>query len=278
VRYSWRVSDEVWSRENIPRRCRNVTTRGGQRFPGSFPRAIASDSLRVIGPQFERATGHKLVFLLAAAGVDPANDLRRAVRPRRRSGRRDEGRDRAGQVRHWADDRYFARRLQRRLRERRAEARCRPDTMKAALLQAQSVTLYPDTAVGAVMKMFERLGISEAMKAKTKPQPPGQIAAAVAKGDIELAVFLTNLLIAPGVELAAPFPGELQNNLVFVGVVAADSKASRRRQGLIAGRPLPTEARALAWRRSRCCLPQHFGPEALGLTILRHSLQLRHVH
>ena len=108
-----------------------------------------------------------------------------------------------------------------------------PDALKATLLNAPSITFVPESAAGAyVMKIFERLGISEAMKAKTKPQPPGQIAAAVAKGDIELAVFLTNLLIAPGVELAAPFPGELQNNLVFVGVVAADSKASRRRQGV----------------------------------------------
>jgi hypothetical protein len=43
--------------------------------------------------------------------------------------------------------------------------------------QAQSVTLYPESAAGAyVLKTFERLGIAEAMKAKIKPQPPGQIA------------------------------------------------------------------------------------------------------
>jgi hypothetical protein len=38
-----------------------------------------------------------------------------------------------------------------------------------------------------------------------------------------LAVFLTNLLAAPGVELAGPFPGDLQQHLVFVGAVSADS-------------------------------------------------------
>ena len=32
------------------------------------------------------------------------------------------------------------------------------------------------------------------------------------------------VLVAPGVELAGPFPGDLQQDLVFVGAVAADSK------------------------------------------------------
>ena len=98
------------------------------------------------------------------------------------------------------------------------------NALKQTLLKAQSITLYPESAVGAyVMKVFDRLGIGEAMKAKIRPQPPGQIASAVAKGDAELAVFLTNLLAAPGVEIAGPFPGDLQQDLVFVGAVSADS-------------------------------------------------------
>jgi molybdate transport system substrate-binding protein len=75
------------------------------------------------------------------------------------------------------------------------------------------------------MKTFERLGIADAMKAKLKPQKtPGEIAQAVAKAEAQYGVFLTNVLIAPGVEPAGPFPGELQNELVFVGAVAAESK------------------------------------------------------
>jgi len=101
-----------------------------------------------------------------------------------------------------------------------------PDALKATLLKAQSITFIPESAAGAyVQKVFDRLGIANEMKAKTKPQTTtGAITQAVAKGDAELGVFLTNVLIAPGVEPAGPFPGDLQNELVFVGAVAAESK------------------------------------------------------
>ena len=80
--------------------------------------------------------------------------------------------------------------------------------LKKTLLDAQSIAFLPASAAGAyVTKMFERLGIAEEMKAKTKVQPRRPtIAPAVAKGEAELGVFLTNVLIAPGVELAGPFP------------------------------------------------------------------------
>jgi molybdate transport system substrate-binding protein len=61
-----------------------------------------------------------------------------------------------------------------------------------------------------VQETFERLGIVEQIKDKTKAlTAPGAIPQAVAKGEVELGVFLTNVLIAPGVELAGPFPGDL---------------------------------------------------------------------
>ena len=101
-----------------------------------------------------------------------------------------------------------------------------PDALKKTLLDAQSVAFLPTSAAGAyVTSVFDRLGIGEAMKAKTKPQTAtGQIAEAVAKGEAELGVFLVNVLMAPGVELAGSFPAELQQELVFTAAVAADSK------------------------------------------------------
>jgi molybdate transport system substrate-binding protein len=101
-----------------------------------------------------------------------------------------------------------------------------PDALKQTLLDAPSIAFVPESAAGAyVLKTFDRLGISEAIKAKTKPQTtPAQIAPAVAKGEAELGVFLVNVLIAPGVELAGSFPAELQQELVFTAAVAADSE------------------------------------------------------
>jgi molybdate transport system substrate-binding protein len=72
------------------------------------------------------------------------------------------------------------------------------------------------------------------MKAKTKPQTAtGDIAKAVAKGEAELGVFLINVLMAPGVELASPFPADLQQELVFTAAVAADTKEAEAAKAFI---------------------------------------------
>jgi molybdate transport system substrate-binding protein len=101
-----------------------------------------------------------------------------------------------------------------------------PDAFKKTLLESKSIAFLPASAAGAyVSSVFERLGIGEAMKAKTKIQTStGAIAQAVADGDAELGIFLVNVLKAPGVELAGSFPAELQQELVFTAAVATDSK------------------------------------------------------
>jgi molybdate transport system substrate-binding protein len=101
-----------------------------------------------------------------------------------------------------------------------------PAAFRKSMLDAQSIAYIPASAAGSyVTGVFERLGIAEQMKAKTKPQTATtQIPQAVAKGEAELGVFLINVLIAPGVELAGPFPPELQQELVFSAAIAADTK------------------------------------------------------
>lgn len=119
-----------------------------------------------------------------------------------------------------------------------------PDALKKTLLEAQSIAFLPASAAGAyVSSVFERLGIGEAMKAKTKPQTStGEIAKAVAKGEAELGVFLINVLMAPGVELAGPFPADLQQELVFTAAIAADSKEAEAARAFIAFLKTPAAA------------------------------------
>ena len=111
-----------------------------------------------------------------------------------------------------------------------------PDAFKQTLIKAQSIATLPESAAGAyVLSVFARLGIGDEMKAKTKAQKtPAEIPQAVAKGEAELGVFLSNVLIAPGVEVAGSFPAELQQELLFTAAVAQASKEADAAKALIA--------------------------------------------
>jgi molybdate transport system substrate-binding protein len=111
-----------------------------------------------------------------------------------------------------------------------------PDALKQTLVKAQSIATLPASAAGAyVLSVFARLGIGEEIKAKIKAQAsPADIPQAVAKGEAELGVFLTNVLIAPGVELLGSFPAELQQELLFTAAVAQASKEADAAKALIA--------------------------------------------
>jgi molybdate transport system substrate-binding protein len=184
-------------------------------------------SLKELGPRFERTSGHKLDMTFAATpdlikmatsapfdlGVVPIDVLKEA----------------AARARFAASEPATIARVGYGVAVRAGAPKpdvSTPDALKATLLKAQSITFLPASAAGAyVTKVFERLGIADAMKAKTRAQTvPAKIPEAVANGEAELGVFLTNVMIAPGVELAGPFPGDLQQELVFVGAAAAESK------------------------------------------------------
>ena len=186
--------------------------------------------LKELGPQFERATGHKVEFVFAGtpeliklatfapfdAAVVPVDVFQNAdakakfvVGPTIDIARVGFGvAVKAGALKPDIST---------------------PEKLKQVLLNAQSITFLPVSAAGAyILKVFDRLGIAEQMKAKTKAQAAtSAIGQAVANGDAEFGVFLTNVLVAPGVELVGPFPGDLQNDLVFTSAVAAGSKQAQ---------------------------------------------------
>jgi len=110
-----------------------------------------------------------------------------------------------------------------------------PEALKQTLLKAKSIALLPESAAGAyVSKVIERLGVTSEVNAKAvKQTSPAGVPGAVAKGDAEIGVFLTNVLAAPGVELAGNFPGDLQQDLVFAAAVSAGTKEAAAAKAFI---------------------------------------------
>jgi molybdate transport system substrate-binding protein len=194
-------------------------------------------SMNALAPEFEKATGHKLVTHFDSTPniitrVNSGTPFDAVVVPV------DVFKDAAAKARFAAGPTIDIARVGYGVIVRSGAAKpdiSTADAFKKALLDAPSVAYLPTSAAGAyVTKVFERLGIAEAIKAKTKVQAtPAGIPEAVAKGEAELGVFLTNVLIAPGVELVGPFPGDLQQELVFSAAVAADTKEAEAAKALI---------------------------------------------
>jgi len=202
--------------------------------------------MRELGPRFEGATGHKLTFFF---GTTPelikhatgGNPFDAGVVPQ------EVFKDTGAQAKFVAGPTTEIARVGLGVAVRAGAAKPdigTPDAMKETLLKAQSIAFLPASAAGAqVIKVFERLGIAEEMKAKTKVQPsPAAIPQAVAKGEAELGIFLINVLMAPGVDFAGPFPAEVQQELVFTAAASADTKDIDGAKALIAFLKSPASA------------------------------------
>ena len=202
--------------------------------------------LRELGPQFESASDHKLVFrfgttpeLIKLATSGGPFDL--GVVPR------EVLKDADAQARFASGPTTDIARVGLGVAIRADAPKpdiSTPDALKQTLLTAQSIATIPASATGTqVLRVFERLGISEAMQAKMKPQPtPTQVVQAVAQGEAELGVFLLNVLTAPGVDVVGPFPAELQQEVVFTAAVAANTKAAEAAKTFITYLTTPAAA------------------------------------
>ena len=103
------------------------------------------------------------------------------------------------------------------------------EAFKRALLAAKSV-IYMDPQIGTsgrhVAEVLQRLGISDEVNAKAKLGQGGQVAEAVASGEIELAIHqISEILPVKGVRFAGPLPSELQKFTVYVAARVLSSKA-----------------------------------------------------
>ena len=190
--------------------------------------------LQELGPQFESASGHKLVFTF-----DVANALKRRI---------DAGEsfdvavltvpvidELIKQNKIVAETRVIIARGGMGLAVRAGALKSdisSAEAFKRTLLNAKSIA-YPKEGLAGitVMKVQERLGIAEAMGPKATLTGAGSPAELVARGEVEIAAhIIPELLAIKGVELLGPFPSELQTYIVLpagVNTSAIEPQAAR---------------------------------------------------
>jgi len=123
------------------------------------------------------------------------------------------------------------------------------DAVKRVLLKAKIIAV-PGSTSGIWLKeeLFPRLGIAAKLDARMTPRG-SDAAAMVAAGGADLAVMpVSEILAAPGVDLAGAFPAEIQMIQVFAAAAVAGSPALDAAKRLIAFLTSPQAAEAI--RRS----------------------------
>jgi molybdate transport system substrate-binding protein len=117
------------------------------------------------------------------------------------------------------------------------------EAFKRALLSARSIG-YRDPVTGSTSGIYtagliERLGIAQDLKPKltldrSEGDAPEHVFQGVAKGDIEMQIGqITEIVIAPGVDLAGPLPDEIQNTTLMAAGIITTSKAPDVARALI---------------------------------------------
>ena len=197
---------------------------------------------KVLVPEFERSTGHKVLTAYGPSMGTTANAI-----PIRLE--RGEGADVLIMVGYALDDLVKQGKV---VADSRVDLVKSPigvavrsgapkpdvssaDALKRTLLSAKSIA-YSDSASGVYVstEMFQRLGIAEEMKDKARKIPAEPVAGVVARGDAEIGFQqISELLPVPGVDIVGPLPSELQKITVFSAGIAAVSKEPDAGKALI---------------------------------------------
>jgi molybdate transport system substrate-binding protein len=109
---------------------------------------------------------------------------------------------------------------------------------RAAMLQARAVA-YIDPASGGssgiyLAKLFQTLGIADAMAPKSVLMKGGLAAEAVVDGRADVVVQqISEIVAVPGVTLVGPLPADIQNETIYAGAVAAGSTVPASARALL---------------------------------------------
>jgi molybdate transport system substrate-binding protein len=108
------------------------------------------------------------------------------------------------------------------------------ESSKAALLAAKSIAYSRGTSGRYFETVVERLGITDALKAKTIRMEGQPVEAVVAKGEAEIGMQqVAELLPVPGVDFVGPLPPELQTSIVYRAVIPAQANNAGPAKALV---------------------------------------------
>ncbi len=95
------------------------------------------------------------------------------------------------------------------------------EAVKKAVLAAKSVAFSAGASGVYLMRLFEKMGIADAVKAKTATVKSGEyVGSVVARGDAELGFQqVSELVHIKGIEYLGELPAEIQNVTVFTGAI-----------------------------------------------------------
>jgi molybdate transport system substrate-binding protein len=109
---------------------------------------------------------------------------------------------------------------------------------KAAMLSARAVAFIDPASGGSsgiyLSKLFQTLGIADAMAPKSVLIKGGLAAEAVVDGRSDVVVQqISEIVAVPGVTLVGPLPAEIQNETMYAGAVASGSAAADKARALL---------------------------------------------
>lgn len=124
------------------------------------------------------------------------------------------------------------------------------EAFKRTMRAAKSIG-YNDPAAGApvslyLIELFERLGLAAEMKPKTVAfKQRSERFEAVARGDVEIGFNqISEIVVAPGVDLVGPLPPEIQRYTLFASGIVANGKQPEVGKAFVASIASP-QARAI---------------------------------
>ena len=103
------------------------------------------------------------------------------------------------------------------------------------LLQAKSIA-YSASASGVYLstELFQRLGIADQIKGKSRRIESERVAAVVARGEAEIGFQqVSELLPVPGIDYVGPLPAEVQRVTIFSAGIATGARAPDAARALI---------------------------------------------